>query len=128
MPSSNREMEESFAAEPVLNIEVENAIDLNAFQQRHRQMRQSFGQRQFMARVIARCPLSRADALSGKNVAVTAREFIVHQDRGIAPGLASDRLSMRQSHEKARGDHHRRLIADPASETDDVALSLARRM
>src|SRR5262249_38644342 len=65
--------------------------DLNTFEQRHRQMRERFGHRQFIAVFIAIRTLSRVDGLAGKNVAVTAREFIARQDRRVAPGFAPDR-------------------------------------
>src|SRR5262245_6619650 len=101
---------------------------LNALEQRHRQMRERFGHRQFMVIFIAIGPLSRANAPSSKNVTVTAREFIVHKDRRIAPGLGSDRLSRRQSDEKTRSDYYHSLIAEPPRKTDDMAFALARRV
>src|SRR5262245_9037958 len=105
---------------------------LHALEQRHRQMRERFGHRQFIvifiAMLMAIGPLSRANDPSSKNVTVTAREFVVHKDRRIAPGLGSDRLSRRQSDEKTRSDYYHSLIADPPRETDDMAFALARRM
>src|SRR5262249_60283016 len=63
-----------------------------------------------------------------ETVAVTAPEFIARQDRCVAPGLAPDRRPRRQSYEKTRGDHYRRLVADLAREADDVPIALARRL
>src|SRR5215468_7709755 len=103
-------------------------IDLNTLKQSHRQMRERFGHWQFTAVFTAIRTLLRADAPAGENVAVTAREFIARQDRRVAPGLASDRRPGRQPHEKTRGDHYRRLVADLAREADDVAFALARRL
>src|SRR5262245_22987517 len=95
-------------------------------------MRERFGHRQFIAVfiavLIAVLALSRVDAPARENVAVTAREFIAHQDRRVAPSLAPDRRSRRQSHEKTRGDHYRSLVADPAREADDLAFALPRRL
>src|SRR5262245_23829788 len=107
-------------------------ITSNALEQRHRQMLERFGHRQLIGAfgpvLIAVRALSRAHALARENVAVTAREFIARQDRRVAPGFASDRRPRRQSHEKTRGDHYRRLVADPAREADDVAFALPRRL
>src|SRR5215813_14807460 len=87
-------------------------------------MRERFGHRQF----IAVWALSRVDAPARENVAVTAREFIARQDRRVTPGLAPDRRPRRQSYEKTRGDHYRRLVADLAREADDVPVALASRL
>src|SRR5262245_31284914 len=73
-------------------------------------------------------PRSRPDAPTCKNVAVTAREFIVHQDRRTAPDLSSYWQAGRQSDEKPRGDHYSRLTAEFAREADDVAFALASRL
>src|SRR5215475_2235624 len=91
-------------------------------------MRERFGQRQFIAVFTAIRTLLRADYPPRENVAVTAREFIAHKDRRVPPGLASDGRPRCESDEKTRGDYYRRLIADLARETDDVAFALARRL
>src|SRR5262249_47323343 len=101
---------------------------LNKLKQRHRQMRERFGHRQLMAILMASGTRPRPDAPACKNVAVTAREFIFHSDRRVAPDLRPDGQAGRQSDEKSCGDHYRRLRADPAREADDVAFALARRL
>src|SRR5215475_14399055 len=91
-------------------------------------MRERIGHRQLMANLRAIGTRSRPNDPAGKNVAVRARKFIVHQDRRIAPDLAPDWRAGRQSDEKTRPDHYRCLGADPAREADDVAFTLARRL
>src|SRR5262245_3641014 len=91
-------------------------------------MRERLGQRQLITILMAVGTRSRLDAPTCKNVAVTARKFIVHQDRRTAPDPASNWQAGCQSNEKPCGDHYRLLTAELAREADDVAFALARRL
>src|SRR5262249_24439410 len=91
-------------------------------------MRKRFGDRQCGAVLVTVGSQTRMHAATGKNVAVTTRKLIVHQNRGVSPGLVSDRQTWRQSGEEPRGDHYHSLGADAAREAYDVAFALAGRL
>src|SRR5215475_1802934 len=91
-------------------------------------MRERFGHRQLIANLGAIGTRSRPNDPTGKNVSITARKLIVHQNRRAAPDLAPDWRAGRQSDEKTCPDNYRCCSADPAREADDVAFALARRL